>query len=144
MKRFKAVPGKGIVASSNIKGSKRRAIKASTVDEFSRFQQECINEYENGGTLSDDLYEWLEETVMGEAISKAEEYYANKGIDFFAEPSGQMGVGSDDVTLTYSDGTEKTFSINLQEETEIALECVRDADNFNQCVDMVMKALYIQ
>ena len=34
MKRFKAVPGKGIVASSNIKGSKRRSIKASTVDEI--------------------------------------------------------------------------------------------------------------
>lgn len=67
-----------------------------------------------------------------------------KALISFAEPSGQMGVGSDDVTLTYSDGTEKTFSINLQEETEIALECVRDADNFNQCVDIVMKALYIQ
>ena len=34
MKRFKAVPGKGIVASSNIKGSKCRSIKASTVDEI--------------------------------------------------------------------------------------------------------------
>lgn len=145
MKKFKAVPGKGIVASTNTNKKRRPITASSTSDEqmFQKYHNEFINEYENGDAVSDEADIWIEETLMSAVMTAAENAYGADGIEFFAEPSGQGGRGEDFVTLTYPDGSTEDFTINLQDEYQMAADCIRDANSFKECVNMLADALYL-
>lgn len=146
MKYIKAIPGKGVVANkkvrgkrivANSKGTNGRAITASTDTEFFKYQSILED-----GRTTDDLDIWIEETLMAEVVDRATMLYAENGIEFFEEVSGQMGIGSDDVTLTYSDGTTETFSIDLQDERDIILDSIVECNSFEECVSMLVNKLY--
>lgn len=145
MKKFKAVPGKGIVASTNTNKKRRPITASSTSDEqmFQKYHNEFINEYENGDAVSDEADIWIEETLMSAVMTAAENAYGAEGIEFFAEPSGQMGIGEDSVILTYPDGQTDGFTIDLQDEYQMAADCIRDANSFKECVNMLADALYL-
>ena len=74
MKKFKAVPGKGIVASTNTNKKRRPITASSTSDEqmFQKYHNEFINEYENGDAVSDEADIWIEETLMSAVMTAAE------------------------------------------------------------------------
>lgn len=110
---------------------------------FQKYHNELINAYENGDAVSDELELWIEETLMPEVLAVAESAYAADDIEFFAEVSSQMGIGSDYVTLTYTDGSTDEFKIDLQEEYQTAADCIRDANSFEECVNMLADALYL-
>ena len=146
MKRFKAVLGKGIVANKKVKGKRivadsnrtnGRAITASTDTEFFEY----LNILDNEG-YTEDVAIWVEETLMAEVVDRATRLYAEDDIEFFEEVSGQMGIGSDDVTLTYSDGTTETFSIDLEDERDIIIETMIDCSDYLECVKKLTDRLY--
>lgn len=146
MKRFKTVPENGIVANKKVRGkrivanSKRtngRAITASTDTEFFKYQSILENE-----GYTEDLAIWVEETLMTDVVDRATRLYAEDDIEFFEEVSGQMGIGSDEVTLTYSDGTTETFSIDLEDERDIIIENMMDCSDYLECVKKLTDRLY--
>lgn len=146
MQTFKAISGKGIVANKKVKGKRivadsnrtnGRAITASTDTEFFKYQSILENE-----GYTEDVAIWVEETLMAEVVDRATRLYAEDGIEFFEELSGQMGIGSDEVTLTYSDGTTETFSIDLEDERDIIIETMMDCSDYLECVKKLTDRLY--
>ena len=146
MNTFKAIPGKCIVANKKVKGKRivadsnrtnGRAITASTDTEFFEYQNILDNE-----GYTEDVAIWVEETLMADVVDRATRLYAEDGIEFFEEVSGQMGIGSDEVTLTYSDGTTETFSIDLEDERDIIIETMMDCSDYLECVKKLTDRLY--